>query len=33
MAWFDLYALFGAPLVAVALGYGLYRWAIWASRR
>lgn len=24
MSWFEAYALFGAPLIVVAIGYGVY---------
>lgn len=26
MTWFEIYAYFGAPLVAVLIGFGLYWW-------
>ena len=27
MTWFEAYALFGVPLVAFAVGLGIYFWA------
>jgi hypothetical protein len=33
MTWLEIYAFFGAPLVAVAVGYGLYRWGTRPSGR
>jgi hypothetical protein len=33
VTWFEIYALFGAPLVAVAIGYALMRWSMHQGRR